>query len=368
MGQQININVLKPHPKNNEFFDDLNGQEFENLKNSIRDEKIYTDILVSPDMTIISGHQRVRAAKELGMTLVPIKIDDDLQDENSKLRALISNNFGRRKNDPVKDRKALATYVELKGYGQGRPEKGANMACFSLDEIAKELNMSKRNLQRALRIERNLTDSMKELLDTGEITKTFASDTIASLSEKEQEELISKLDVTKKYTQKQIEKYISEMKPKSEGSDNTEKISTLITEKEKLKKENKILESQNELLESQKKISDELAAQYKSQSDEYMEVKKKLTHMGLEPDGDYNTFQATVQITELNNDLSDLLQNRLAPLKYQSYMFAVKSNELLKKNFLNTLSMLNDWYLTMLSYIGEESNEENIIDIETEEI
>ena len=37
--------------------------------------------------------------------------------------------------------------------------------------------MSKCNLQRALRIERNLTDSMKELLDTGEITKTFALDT-----------------------------------------------------------------------------------------------------------------------------------------------------------------------------------------------
>ena len=90
-----------------------------------------------------------------------------------------------RKNDPAKDRKALATYVELKGYGQGRPEKGANMACFSLDEIAKELNMSTTNLKRALRIERNLTDSMKELLDTGKITKTFASDTIASLSEEE---------------------------------------------------------------------------------------------------------------------------------------------------------------------------------------
>ena len=361
MGQQININVLKPHPKNNEFFDDLNGEEFERLKSSIRDEKIYTDILVSPDMTIISGHQRVRAAKELGMTLVPIKIDDDLQDETSKLRALISNNFGRRKNDPAKDRKALATYVELKGYGQGRPEKGANLACFSLDEIAKELNMSKRNLQRALRIERNLTDSMKELLDTGEITKTFASDTIASLSEKEQEELISKLDVIKKYTQKQIEKYISEMKDKSEGSDNAEKISTLKIENEKLEKENKILESQ-------KRISDELAAQYKSQSEEYMEVKKKLTHMGLEPDGDYNTFQATVQITELNNELSELLKNRLAPLKYQSYMFAVKNNKLLKKNFMNTLSMLHDWYLTILSYIGEENDEENIIDIETEEI
>lgn len=85
---------------------------------------------------------------------------------------MISNNFGRRKNDPAKDRKALATYVELKGYKHGgnrisRCQDGT----LILDEIAKELNMSKRNLQRALRIERNLTDSMKELLDTGEIIK-----------------------------------------------------------------------------------------------------------------------------------------------------------------------------------------------------
>ena len=227
--QQININVLKPHPRNNEFFDDLSGEEFERLKNSIQDEKIYTDILVSPDMTIISGHQRVRAAKELGLTLVPIKIDEDLQDEDSKLRALISNNFGRRKNDPTKDRKALATYVELKGYKQGRPEKKSNMDSLTLDEIAKELNMSKSNLKRALRIERNLTDSMKELLDSGEIKKTFASDTIASLSEDEQEELISKLDVTRRITQTQMQKYIDEIKdlkanpPKPSDYDSTKR-------------------------------------------------------------------------------------------------------------------------------------------------
>lgn len=63
--------------------------------------------------------------------------------------------------------------------GNGR-KKTCKKGTFTLDEIAKELNMSKRNLQRALRIERNLTDSMIELLDTGEITKTFASDTISS--------------------------------------------------------------------------------------------------------------------------------------------------------------------------------------------
>ena len=85
---------------------------------------------------------------------------------------LLFNNFGRRKNDPSKDRKALETYVSLRGYKNGELGNGRKKGCqdgiakLTLDEIAKELNMSKRNLQRALRIERNLTDSMKELHDT----------------------------------------------------------------------------------------------------------------------------------------------------------------------------------------------------------
>lgn len=95
---------------------------------------------------------------------------------------MISNNFGRRKNDPAKERKALETYVFLRGYKQG--EIGRNHSQdfqngkaekMTLEEIAKQLGTSKTNLTRALRIERNLTNSMKELLDTGKITKTFAS-------------------------------------------------------------------------------------------------------------------------------------------------------------------------------------------------
>lgn len=370
MGQQININVLKPHPKNNEFFDDLNGEEFERLKNSIKDEKIYTDILVSPDMTIISGHQRVRAAKELGMTLVPIKIDDDLQDENSKLRALISNNFGRRKNDPAKDRKALETYVSLRGYKQGgngsnqykQKDHNGLFAKATLDEIAKELNMSTTNLKRALRIERNLTDSMKELLDTGEITKTFASDTIASLTEEEQEELISKLDVTKKYTQKQIEKYIAEMKsPDLDNQELLEQYNVLKTEKENL-------ESLNESLEEAKKLSDDIANKYKKNSDEYDRLKNDITDMGLNPNGEYNIYLAIKEISKLNKEIQKFLLNKLAPTKYQDYIFVVQENERIKENFLNTLNLVKEWYCSMLSYIGEDVEEEyvseNIIDME----
>lgn len=95
---------------------------------------------------------------------------------------MISNNFGRWKNNSAKDRKALETYVSLRGYKHGQVGGGYDQTSqngnsgMTLEEIAKQLGTSKTNLTRALRIGRNLTDTMKELLDAGEITKTFASD------------------------------------------------------------------------------------------------------------------------------------------------------------------------------------------------
>lgn len=88
-------------------------------------------------------------------------------------------------------------YVKLCGYengemGNGRKKEVHNglPTKLTLDEIAKQLGTSKTNLKRALSIERNLTDSMKELLDTGVISKTLAADVIAGLSSEEQEQLI----------------------------------------------------------------------------------------------------------------------------------------------------------------------------------
>ena len=58
------------------------------------------------------------------------------------------------------------------------------MDSFSLEEIAKELNMSTTNLKRALRIERNLTDSMKELINTGEVGRYYFQKDHNGLSKK----------------------------------------------------------------------------------------------------------------------------------------------------------------------------------------
>lgn len=211
----ISIDVLKVHPRNTEFFDDISGNEYEEFKHSIQEEGIISEIIVAPDMTIISGHQRYKAAKELGIKMVPIRIREDLVDEDKKLKVLLAANFGRSKNNEAKQRKIAVEYVRLCGYKNGGDRKSDSQdgnVKLTLEEIAKQLGTSKTNLNRALSIERNLTEPMKNLLDDGLISKTVASDLITSLSPEEQEELIKNLDVTKKITKIQMQSTIDAMK------------------------------------------------------------------------------------------------------------------------------------------------------------
>jgi len=90
----VSTDVLKVHPRNTEFFDDISGEEYIRFKKSIQEDGILSPILVSPDMTVISGHQRLKACKDLGIKLVPIMIREDLTDENDKLKVLLVANLG----------------------------------------------------------------------------------------------------------------------------------------------------------------------------------------------------------------------------------------------------------------------------------
>ena len=93
--QQLNINELKPHPRNNEFFDDMTGDEWEDFKESIKTSGIIEPIVVTKDMIILSGHQRVRAAKELGISTVMVDIRKYENDEQV-LKDLIETNIRQR--------------------------------------------------------------------------------------------------------------------------------------------------------------------------------------------------------------------------------------------------------------------------------
>jgi ParB-like chromosome segregation protein Spo0J len=205
----ISTNVLKVHPKNQEFFDDIEGNQYEKFKNSIQVDGVITPLIISHDMTIISGHQRYKACIELGMKLVPVIIDEDLIDENDKLRKLLAANFGRLKNDEVKQRKVAVKYVELCGIKRGGNHK-SNNSLLTLDEIANQLGTSQTTLKEMLAIERKLIPEIKILVDKMLITKTTASKIWVKLSLTEQSQLFEKLgeDNIAEMTQKQTQQYI----------------------------------------------------------------------------------------------------------------------------------------------------------------
>ena len=80
-----------------------------------------------------------------------------------------------------KQRKVADEYVRLCGYGRGGDRKSechnGALKKLTLLEISKQLGTSERNLQRALSIERNLTEDMKDCLDKGVFSKTVAEQT-----------------------------------------------------------------------------------------------------------------------------------------------------------------------------------------------
>ena len=372
---KIKISELKPHPQNNFYFDDMEGDAWDSLLKSISTSNVTNAITITQNKVIISGHQRIRACKVLGIEEVSYKMIE-YENKNQEIKDLIESNLRQRvlgNTNPVKLGRCFSFLNEYYGFVHGGDRKSSEKV-FNLisdeptnqKELAESYGITQQTMNNYMRMA-SMIPELEDLVDTGIVTKDTALAIIRNLSSDEQRDLISSLDITKKITKKEAKEYIKKIKELKEEnkelkdtSPDSLTISTLKIEKEQLEKENKILESQ-------KKISDDLAAEYKSQSEEYMKVKEKLAHMGTKPNGDYNTFNATVKITELNSSLMDLLQNQLAPLKYQQYIYAVKENKILKTNLLSTLHMLKDWYETMLSYLGEETNDENIIDIEMEE-
>lgn len=208
------LSNLKCHPRNDEFFSNVEGEEFERLKQSIQELGILTPLRISADMTIISGHQRYRAAQELGLAKVPVVMDYDLENEDEKLVQLIAANFGRMKNDPIKQGRWIAEYERLRGVRQGSHGTKSdqdNLARITQADIAKELGVTTETLQKLKRLN-TLLPEIQEIISDGRISATTGFKLVARLSEDEQHELLSLLPEAQRFTQSQVQEYVDQIR------------------------------------------------------------------------------------------------------------------------------------------------------------
>ena len=91
----VPVEDLKPHPQNNYFFDDMEGDKWKEFIESVKSRGIIEPIVITQDNVIVSGHQRVKACKELGITSIACKIHT-YNNEDEVLQDLIETNIRQR--------------------------------------------------------------------------------------------------------------------------------------------------------------------------------------------------------------------------------------------------------------------------------
>ena len=97
--KQYEINKLIEHESNIKFFNPLEGDDYERLKSDIKKNGIHDALIVSSESNekrvVYAGHNRLRAARELGIDKVPIR-EMVFIDEEQQTDFIIRDNLHRR--------------------------------------------------------------------------------------------------------------------------------------------------------------------------------------------------------------------------------------------------------------------------------
>jgi ParB family transcriptional regulator, chromosome partitioning protein len=143
----VKLDDLHDHPRQHALFGDLSGPEFAALVEDLRRNGQREPIRILSDGTILCGHQRVRAARELGWTKIDA-IVVDVKDEVEAEELLISDNLNRRQLGPL----GLARIYLAKRKGLAGKTRDVGRADLR-DEIARRMgDVSGRTLDRYRRI------------------------------------------------------------------------------------------------------------------------------------------------------------------------------------------------------------------------
>lgn len=334
--QEININELKSHPRNNEFFDDMTGEKWNEFLESIKAHGVIEPIVVTQNRTIVSGHQRVRACKELGIPKINCEVKR-YSSEDEVLRDLIETNI-RRRGDVGGSTKQIGMRIkELEriygikqggsGYYGNQYEEFPNYSDTPLKtqkDIADEMEMSVDTLNNFKKLTEMIPE-LSDLVDTGIVSKTTALAIVKQLSQDEQEQLIANMDVTKKITQKKVQEEIDKMKSNSPAPE-VKEIHVIPEDYETLKRNNIQLQKDNEKLKNTTNEVVNLREEVENYKNDYHTMKR------------INDEQNT-KITELKSEIETLKnptdnysdQNYIERLKRDARLFYYKANEYIKE-------------------------------------
>lgn len=174
MSGRMSISKLKEHPKNNHYFTDIEGAKYDEVKKSIKVNGIRDPIKCTTAYTVISGHQRLKIAKELGFTEVPVSIVD--VDEWEAEYLLIAENVERRgqaESDPIKKSRIANFLKEFWGVGHGGSRGQNDPLKKTNKDIGVFIDEEERSTKRILKLN-DLIPEIQHLVSSGNLGTTAA--------------------------------------------------------------------------------------------------------------------------------------------------------------------------------------------------
>lgn len=340
--QKIKVELLKIHPRNREFFDDMEGDKWKDFVESIKTSGIIQPLIVTDDYVVISGHQRLKAAKELGLTEVPCEVREyvdknGITAEDWKLKDLLESNLMQRGIGNINPMKSARCIGELKRiynvrhgnnqYLGGGPDTMSSP--FKTEkELADNLGISERHLRRLDQLN-DLIPPFQKLIEFGSGKNTLSlqlAEFLASRSKEEQEELYKTFgDAIGRYKKAEIEQYqkdMEEMRKKMSDMQNLTK--SLTQQKQELEKQ------KSELEEKLKNIKPEVI---EKEPDDYQELKDTLKTIKEQ------SKHVEERLRELENERQNLEREKQEYIKTLEELKA-KNKKLEKENqeYLNKLT------------------------------
>lgn len=254
-----NISELKPHPKNDYFFDPIEGDRWVEFVESVKLHGVINPIVVTPDGTIISGHMRVEACQALGIEKIKCYVLD-VGPEDQEI-ALIESNIRQR---------GIVYGASVK---TGRIIKALE-AYNSKKQVREKLNIDRMTFSRAKRLA-EMPEDVQEAVDMEVIPQRTALEVLNKLTPEQQVEIVKQLDPVRRYTQMEIEAAIAERFPDREKID---ELQDKLVEAQNAQSEDELAlrEKVNELTQRERKVYEDLQAEKKSKKSLIHEYERRI--------------------------------------------------------------------------------------------
>ena len=323
----------------------MTGDAWEAFKESIKTSGIIEPIVVTKDMTIISGHQRVRAAKELGISTVMVDIRK-YENDQQPFKDLIATNIRQRgigNPNPIKLGRCIKELERIYGVEHGGDRKTSNPKLSDLNQsdIAEMIGISVDTLNNYKKLT-ELIPELEDLVETGILAPTTATALVKRMTPSEQEDFVKSMDITQKITQKQVQQYINEIKQLKENPEIKE-----------LKDKISDLQKEKSILEQKVKI-------YQTEADRYNKLKSDIEFLTQQKNDIGRQITSSSELAGLTVRLQNLLETELAPIKFKRCMENINNDEVCMRNLMDIIHKLDSWSDEMKRLL----NNDYIVDVQ----